>query len=267
MRALSRWLKREYAELRLGSRRSHLESELSKHFDKPLRLHRAGARGRDSIYLVKNRGSSFGTLRLLNPYLHRKPLAPNMPFVTLPGPERLDREWECYERGAESQLTPEPLWRAPDALLCAHVNGERLSDHLFAEPSQFWTLICAATRALPGLHKAGITHMDASLANILQDQEGSLVFIDFEYGPQPALSAGQARAYDYLRLLESSIKFLPRDAPDGSSEWIDLLDASVDKDIREANTTPLAPALERVLANRALRAGLASVFVNLRAET
>jgi hypothetical protein len=202
----------------------------------------------------------------VNPFLHRKALPASMPFRRLPPPESIDREWECYGRAAGLRLTPAPLWRTHDALVCEHVPGERLSERLFAHPMDFWNLMKTATAALPRLHATAVTHMDASLANILcVPGEDRICFIDFEYGPRPGLDPHQQRAYDHLRLLESSIKFLPPGLALRWDGWVEQLQASVDACARAADIVPLAPALARVLSHRALVDALADVFPALRA--
>ena len=178
MRALSRFLRREYGSLRIAPRKRRLIGQLSTHFQHPVSLHRAGSRGRDSVFLVKDRRAMLGALRLCNPYLRRRPLSADMPFTTLSDGERLSREWHCYAKAGPAGITPSPLWRDDDALMCAFVAGSRLSDRLSQDPSSFWGLLVRASRALTSLHALGITHMDASLANAIDTDDGCRL-IDF----------------------------------------------------------------------------------------
>ena len=62
-------------------------------------------------------------------------------------------------------------------------------------------VIVLASQRLSELHKTGITHMYASLANILSEpSKEHLLGVDFEYDPNMSVNTGQQRAYDYLRL-------------------------------------------------------------------
>lgn len=264
MRALSRWAKRTYAEYRLGTRRRALCVEIGAQLGERVTLERAGSRGRDSIYVARTSDGIAGALRVVNPYLRRKALGAGMPFETLPVTERLDREWHCYAAGAKVGLTPRPVWRGEDALLCEYIRGERLSDRLSARPQEFWPLIVAGTRAIAALHCTGVTHMDASLANMVAESETErIVLIDFEYGPRQGLSAAEQRAYDHLRLLESVIKFMPAAAGAPWEPWIAALETCVDGEARHADITALVPALGRVLAAPHLRRALTRVFARM----
>jgi len=254
-------VKRTYAEYRLGTRRRALCVEIGAQLGERVTLERSGARGRDSIYLARTSDGIAGALRVVNPYLRRKALSAGMPFEALPVEERLDREWRCYTAGSKEGLTPKPLWLGEDALLCEYIPGERLSDRLFARPQRFWPLLVAGTRCIAALHHTGVTHMDASLANMVAESETQrIVFIDFEYGPRPGLSAADQRAYDYLRLLESVIKFMPPADGEPWEPWIAALETCVDDEARHADISALAPALGRVLAAPHLRRALSGVF-------
>ena len=260
MRALRRWLRRKRGELRLGVRREEVRKLLSEHVGRQCRLTPAGARGRDSIYLVSDVERVFACLRIVNPYLKRTPLEADMPFRVLSGTERIEREWSCYSRGADSGLTPRPLWRTDDALACEFVDGARLMQQLLAQPQRFWELMSVATLAVAKLHETCITHMDVSLANMVVGPRGNPVFIDFEYAPQENLNLAQQRAYDYLRLVESSIKFMPAERASAEQHWLDTLERCTSAKTRGCDLNPLAPALGRLFAERSTRLALARLF-------
>lgn len=264
MRSLSRFIKREYAELRNGPRRRDLQSQLGRYFGRPVVLQRAGSRGRDSIFLVLDKAIVVGALRLCNPYLRRKPLQTDMPFTTLSDQLRLQREWDCYTRGAKANLTPSPLWRDHDALMCEFLPGTRLSTLLAQEPERFWALMCRASKTLATLHDLGITHMDASLANMILDADETVCrLIDFEYGPADNLDIDQQKAYDHLRLLESSIKFMRPGDELRAACWFDELDRLVSNEVRQTDIHPLVPAIDRLLKSPRLCDGLGTIFHRL----
>ncbi|MDE0045575.1 MAG: hypothetical protein OXU19_06895 [bacterium] len=262
MRALSGFLHREYANLRISRRKRRLIEQLSSHFGRPVSLRRAGARGRDSVFVVKDKRGSVGALRLSNPHLRRNALRADMPFVVLGDAERLSREWHCFAVAGPAGITPSPLWRDSDALMCEFIAGPRLSDRLSQDPSSFWELLARASRILGSLHALGITHMDASLANTIDAGDGCRL-IDFEYGPRVGLTLEQQMAYDHLRLLESSLKFMPHGERDRVDSWLEVLHAVLPERAREADTSPLVPAISRVLACQDLIHPLATVFPSM----
>lgn len=259
MRALSRFLRREYANLRITGRKRRLIEQLSTHFDRPVSLRRAGARGRDSVFVVKDRREIMGALRLCNPHLRREALPTDMPITTLSNGERLSREWRCFAEAGPAGITPSPLWRDEDVLMCEFVAGPRLSNRLSQNPSSFWELLVRTSRALGRLHALGVTHMDASLANTIDADDGCRL-IDFEYGPRAGVTLEQQMAYDHLRLLESSLKFMPPGEHVRVDIWLDVLDAVLPKQAREVDIAPLTPAIKRVLARRDLNHRLAAIF-------
>lgn len=263
MRALSGFLRREYANLRIAGRKRRLIEQLSTHFDRPVSLHRAGMRGRDSVFLVKDKSENMGSLRLCNPHLRRPALSADMPFVTLSKDERLSREWRCFAKAGPAGITPSPLWRDNDALMCEFIAGPRLSDRLSQDPSAFWELLVRTSRVLGHLHALGITHMDASLANTIDAGDGCRL-IDFEYGPRAGITLEQQMAYDHLRLLESSLKFMPHQQRLRANSWLEVLDAVLPKQARDVDVAPLAPAITRVLACHDLKHRLATVFPSIR---
>ena len=70
-------------------------------------------------------------------------------------------------------------------------------------------------------------------------------------------------AYDHLRLLESSLKFMPAGEQTRIDTWLDSLDAVLPQEVRGVDVAPLAPALTRVLTRRDLGHRLAAIFRSL----
>ena len=266
MRALSGLLRREYAHLRIAGRKRRLIEQLSIHFGHPVSLCRAGARGRDSVFVVKDECQTMGAIRLCNPHLRVSALSSDMPFIILSNDERLSREWRCFAEASPAGITPRPLWRDEDALMCEFIAGPRLSDRLSQDPSSFWELLIRTSRALGRLHALDITHMDASLANTIDAGDGCRL-IDFEYGPRADISLEQQMAYDHLRLLESSLKFMPRRVRLRIDSWLEVLDVVLPKRTREVDIEPLAPAITRVLACHGLNHRLAAIFPSIDQRT
>jgi len=260
VRALRVWARWRMAELRIGRRRAAVVAALEDQLGRPCRLRPAGAVGQDSVYTVGDESGDFACLRLVNPYLTRGRVSADMPFRVLSGPERIEREWHAYSEGAAHGLTPRPLWRAEDALACAFVPGERLARRISEHPERFWDSLEAATAALARLHGLGLTHMDASLANLIATPAGELVFVDFEYGPADGLSPEQQRALDHLRLVETSLALQPGDPGDRWPAWLERLDRCTDEATRACELAPLEPALRATLAHDVLGPALRARF-------
>jgi hypothetical protein len=259
MRKLKRWLRRIYAEWRIRPRRAALAAEIQSALGlKALpALTPSGARGHDSTYIVKAEGKTLGVLRLNNPYKKRTPPAPDMPFALEEPAARIAREWAAYEKGAASGLTPKPLWRTSDALLCEYLPFATLQSRLERDPAAAWEILKRATQAIHALHQSGLTHMDICLPNMLADDKlEKIFFIDFEYAPAPGVSPATQRVYDQLRLLDSAWKFIPASERAQWPEWLKLVKSGAGNDLAAADLSRLAPALERVMGEPQLAAAL-----------
>jgi len=252
MRKLKRFFSRHIGEFRIAPRRRDVVAALQKHlgFSSAPVLALSGSRGHDSIYRVMQAGKPAGMLRLVNPYRKRKKPAADMPFVSVDTHRRAARERLAYEAGAAAGLTPQPLWHADDALYCAYLPLVPLHARLEARSGNAWDLMRPVTQALRRLHALGIVHADVSLANTLADETLSrIVFVDFEYEPAPHISLGAARLYDYLRLVESSWKFLTDAEKHLPQDWLYMLsDAAREEGITAQDIMPLRPALTQLYA-------------------
>ena len=250
MRVIKRFFTRHIGELRNAPRRRTIAAALQTHFGlpQPPALAQSGSRGQDSIYRVQQGDKTLGMLRVVNPFRKRKLPPADMPFVSVPPAARVAREMKAYADGAAAGLTPQPVWHAPDALCCAYMPLAPLHARFLKQPDQAWAFMLPVTAALRRLHALGIVHADVSLANTLADDAlTQIVFVDFEYEPAPHVSAGAARLYDYLRLVESSWKFIPQDKQAVPQEWLDMLAAAAQEEgISSSDIAPLLPALTRL---------------------
>lgn len=250
MRVIKRFLTRHIGELRNAPRRRTIAAALQTHFAlaAPPVLAQSGSRGQDSIYRVQRGDKTLGMLRVVNPFRKRKLPPADMPFISVPPAARVAREMLAYETGAAAGLTPQPVWNAPDALCCAYLPLVPLHGRFMQQPEKAWAFILPVTAALRRLHALGVVHADVSLANTLADDALSqIAFVDFEYAPAPHVSAGAARLYDYLRLVESSWKFIPLSAQAVPQQWLDMIAAAArDEGISAADIAPLLPALSRI---------------------
>ncbi|NOX09515.1 MAG: hypothetical protein GXP22_08530 [Gammaproteobacteria bacterium] len=260
MRVLKRFIENLRGEWFIRHRREEIRRELIAFFSSEIKLIQAGQRGHDSIYYVnEDNGNTIAMLRLSNPYKKRSPPANDMPFIALDTDGRISREWDCYRQGGE--LTPEPLWQSIDALVCGYLPMQSLQDIMMSDRDYVWAILCKATMALHQLHQQGVTHMDASLANILSDADmEQMVFIDFEYGPSLNVTEKQQRAYDFLRLVESVWKFIPEEQRSELALWEDCLASCLEDDMQGLDLEPLWPALTRLKNDEAMFSCINRIF-------
>lgn len=261
MRALKRWLREKTAAFLIHPRVLQVALALQRdlNLESLPRLDGVGARGHDSIFFVIDSESDkpIGVARIVNPYKKRPPPAAGMPYMVEPPPARLLREWTAYQKGAPGGLTPNPLWKQDDVLMCEYLPFHPVMDQLHADPSRAWELLEIAARRVCQLHAAGVTHMDMSLGNILSDPAlTSLMFVDFEYAPAFHVSPAAQRVYDHLRLVESAWKFIPEARRGDFSGWLSVFSGALDADMRAVDLDLLRPALGRVLGDSALSAAV-----------
>ena len=253
MRSLKRWFKTRYADIRNYHRRVAVADEISGLLGVPVELEKSGNRGQDDIYFVNSNQDKTGVLRLYNPHKKQRFFPEGYPFKILPFESRLEQEWHAYQTGYPLGLTPKPLWKDRDAILCEYLPYTTLHKIMLSNPGLSWELINKASRRLQDLHAAGITHMDASLANILTDSNcRHLVFIDFEFSPANGLSFRLQKLYDHLRLLESSLKFMPEGMINDAGDWLQNLHQVFGNSPPESGIEILVPGLPRLTSNQAL---------------
>jgi len=252
MRALKRWWRRRRAwRAALPRLEADCRAAAERLFGGPVTWRAAGGRGRDVVCQILRAGRPAGYLRMVDPACAPSaPAAAGLPFVSLPPAEKLAREWQAYACGAPSGLTPPPLWRDEHGMISGYRDARPLEQEAARGGRSRLALAAEALPAIARLHAAGVTHMDMSLANILRDRaSGALLFVDFEYGAAPGLSAEQQALYDYLRLLESIWKFLPAgERAAACGVWGEACKRHAPAAVRAAELTPLRPALGRVLA-------------------
>jgi hypothetical protein len=263
VRAAKRWVRAQFWEWRMRDRRHEVAAELQRELGvaTPLKLVERGNLGHDSNYNVFDGGTQIGVLRLVNPH-KRRPLPPaEMPF-RIAGPSmRIKHEFEVYGLGAASGLTPTPLWKAPDALFCRYLPYRPLMTWVKGADT-IWPLLIEGSAALDRLHReTGLSHMDASLGNVIaSDDRSRHALVDFEYLPAEGVSFAEQRLYDHLRLVHSSWKFIKPDQRRDFGPWLDQLAGYADAGMRKASFLRIAPALENVLNDDAWRAALRELF-------
>ena len=265
MRAVKRWYHRKIADMKIYPRSLEVAGLLQTHFDLEdmPHLRRAGTAGHDNNYFVEHPadGHVMGVLRLVNPHRTRPNPKADQPFIFEQPAARLEREWNAYARGSDLGLTPKPLWRTDDALLCEYLPYTTLLRLQEDDPYKSWEIIVHAAQRIRDLHTTGITHMDICLANMLSDENlAPAVFVDFEYAPAFHISPALQRTYDHLRLIESSWKYIPANLRGNFAPWLDVFVTALDADMKAAGIDMLRPALSRMLADDTMRLAIESLF-------
>jgi hypothetical protein len=263
MRSLRKWRQQKIRELRMRDTIAETRSAIQAHFklSKLPCLKRKGINKFSNNYLVFDGKTTLGILRMDDPHNPRKPLPSEKPYAAiLDTRERIEHEWRCYEAGASQRLTPKPLWRSGNALMCEYLPYDRLLKNIKKHPDQAWDDLLSATRAIGKLHAAGIIHLDCWPQNIFKSPDGNHYFVDFEYRPAPFMSLAAQRVYDYLRMIETSWKFLPPQQRQNFGPWLDYFLSCLDDDMRVVDLSLLAPALPRITAAPGLGMALRGAF-------
>lgn len=258
MRKLKRFLRRLIAEWKNRKRREEVLRKISKHLGEQVTLRQSGSRGADSIFeIVSQSGKQIAVLRLLNPYRKKKTAPDFMPYCILSGETRIAREKEAYLLGAGLSLTPKVLWDASDALVCEYFSGEPILEHYLKGRVSATGMIEIGWNALSKLHDLGISHMDASVQNVLLSDSGSnAVLVDFEFGSALDLSFEDQCLYDYFRYLESSLKFISLEEEKVLTKELEELNVIPVLVLEKANIKKIIPALERLSLTNELWATL-----------
>ncbi len=268
MKSFLRWLRRPLERARQAPVRRALEQQLSEHFKDTVQLVSAQTKGGyDEIYYAKRGQQRFAVVRVNSPHKQQNdPIGPLDPGVPLGAQERLEREWDAYQKLAPHQLSPQPIWRGDNAIACSWIDWERASRVLIQNRAQFWPLMEQIIPAIRAMHDADVIHLDLNLGNMLVAPNGKeIAIIDFEFGPVDWVSIPQQRAYDYLRIVDNCIKKrrggkLLLKEPE---RLVRLLNENVDQATREASMAFSLEKLHLLAEQKSLLSLLRRVFPNL----
>lgn len=268
MKSPIRLLKR-YRELRKNtSRRIEIETALELREGQKVKLSPAATKGGyDEIYYASKNRIRFAVVRINSPHkIINDPIGPMDPSIPLEANDRLQREWEAYEKLSPHGLSPLPLWRSEHAIACSWLPWERLSRYLTKNRSQLWELLNKVIPLISEMHKLGVIHLDLNLGNILIDPSTKkLAIIDFEFGPVKWVNQNQQMAFDYLRLIDDCLK--PRRGGklllEEPNKIIKLLKENMTEETKKADLHFVYPKLQRLEQQPQLCTLLQTVFMNL----
>lgn len=261
MRRLKRWICRLISDWKSRPYVATLKADIEKALGHSVVLKQGGSRGRDSIFEVLHNGEAVGMARLAHRKRANNDIDEDKPYRRIAPEQRIAYEWSCCEKGAPENLTPKPLWHGESGIMVSRHPGTSFDNYFFDNPEKFWDYVMRTNMALHKWHQMGMSHMDASLSNVVGDFDlKDAWLIDFEYQPAPNLTFGQQKAYDFLRLVESSYKFVPEGVLADCEAWKEQMIDLLDEETRNADLTPVRPGVERIYKNQELLAAIEQIF-------
>lgn len=198
--------------------------------------------GADINYYILKDKKKFALLRLAIRDIEESTQHPILRFNKK---KRLEKEYEAYSMGSKHNLTPKVLYRFDDGLVCEYIDGQRVFDVLRKDTAKVWLILEEAIQVYRKLHDLGITHLDATLKNFILDDKKMKV-IDFEYYPSENLSLEMQKAYDYVRIIEHTLRVVPTKEQENYHNFLNVLDETVPNDIRNVEFTLVKPWLENI---------------------
>jgi tRNA A-37 threonylcarbamoyl transferase component Bud32 len=187
--------------------------------------------GADFNYYILKKGEKFAILRLaIEDYKVDKSIV----LQRFEKAKRLEKEYQAYSIGSKYDLTPKVLHYCDNGLVCEYIKGSRVYTLLEKDKSQVWNILIDAAYTYQKLHNLNITHLDATLKNFIMDK-GKMKIIDFEYYPSKNLNLEVQKAYDYIRIIEHTLRFIPEQYQNGYHEFIDVLDVIVSEELRSVD--------------------------------
>lgn len=194
-----------------------------------------------NYYLLKN-DKKFGILRLS---IQDCKVTDTLPIQRFEKSKRLEKEYQSYKVGSKQGLTPKVLYRFEDGLICEYLDGERVFNILQKDKSKVWDTLIEVVRTYRKLHDLGITHLDATLKNFIINND-KIKVIDFEYYPSEELSLEVQKAYDYIRIIEHTLRTIPEKYQNNYHNFLDFLDETVPKEIRDVDFTLVKPWIKNI---------------------
>ena len=198
--------------------------------------------GADINYLLIKEDKKFAMLRLS---LLDKKGEGYSPILRYEKEKRLAKEYQAYSLGSKQNLTPKILYYSELGLACEYLHGERAFDILQKDKSKVWYMLSAAVKTYRKLHDLGITHLDATLRNFIIEGNQMKV-IDFEYYPSGDFKIESQKAYDYIRIIEHTLRKIPTLYQDKYVDFINVLDEIVPAEVKDADLTSIAVRIENI---------------------
>ena len=122
-------------------------------------------------------------------------------------------------------MTPKLLYSCKECTVCEYIDGKSAYDLIKKDPRSGWKLLNEIFPIYQELHSQDVAHLDATLKNIFFDKkDNQFKLVDFEYYPNSTISIKQQKLYDYLKLLEYTLRFIPKEEQTNYSDFLPILD-------------------------------------------
>lgn len=167
------------------------------------------------------------------------------PILRFNKEKRLKKEYDAYMLGSAKELTPKVLYHSSEVIVCQYLDGKRVFDILKQDKSKVWDILTEATSVYSVLHTVGVVHLDATLKNFVMD-DANMKVIDFEYYPAQGLPLNTQKAYDYVRIIEHTLRIVPIEYQENFTSFIEHLDNIVPQEIREADFKELRSLMDNI---------------------
>ncbi|MGA1013858.1 MAG: lipopolysaccharide kinase InaA family protein [Limisphaerales bacterium] len=263
-----KWLRRSWERYQQAPRKNQLSQELAEHFKCAIALKPASTKGGyDQIYLAQSGKEIVAVVRVNNPHkVSTDPIGPEDPAIPLGNEERLNREWQAYETLSPHGLSPRPLWRCQDAIACSWLDWKRLSTQMTNPRLDPIAIQMSLFSSIRRMHDLGITHLDLNLGNFLiRPGATQLAVIDFEFGPVNGIDSGQQMAFDYLKIIQDSLR--PRRGygrlMPSLNDWMNLITQHIHPSASQASLPFVPRVLPRLYDHPEIVKSLRAIFSRL----
>lgn len=161
--------------------------------------------------------------------------------------KRIAKETLAYTKGGELGLTPRLLFSFENGVVCEYLEGKRMWSLLQEDKSRIWVILEDVIRVYLQLHKLGIAHLDATLKNCIWDiKEQKIKIFDFEYYGLCSMSFELQEAYDYVRIIEHSLRTIPVEYQKDFNRLILLLKENISDEVKHADFTSVRSLIDGI---------------------
>jgi len=214
--------------------------------------------GADINYYILKDNHIFAMMRLA--ILDEKDTS--LPIIRFNKKKRLAKEYRAYSIGSKYNLTPQVIYHSEDVIVCEYLDGQRLYDILNQDKSKVWDILSEVVLIYKKLHDIGIVHLDATLKNFIVDNHQMKV-IDFEYYPSTEFTVEAQKAYDYVRIIEYTLRKIPKEYQNDYKSFINVLDEVVPDELRNVDFTLVQRWLKNIEMFPIHQTLRDKVFINL----
>ncbi len=263
--SLKRFLKERRLRRAFEPLRIRLQEELGYFLQQNCQLVPAqGKGGYDRLFYVETNGQRTAMMRVRNLQADAQSHSPSGGIRrTLTADERLDYEWAAYSALSGKKLSPQPVWRSDDAIVCSYYPFKRVAEVLKKDRQLVWNVLPPTFALVREMHTARVVHMDLNLGNMLVELDTyRLVVIDFEYAPAERLTFEQACLCDYLRLINDFIR--PRrggrELRKDIARFNHVLQDGIPEQVKQANFSQMCMHFPNIMHDKKILHLLESIF-------